>query len=77
MGESFNFTCNAHGYPIPTFQWIHDGKVISTSSVLKMNNIDSIQKGLYTCNVQSGIFTKTQNTQVNIGGKLQNCTVNI
>ena len=60
IGHEIAFTCLAHGYPLPTYTWFHNGTEIVRDSRVHLENgtltITKARKddrGNYTCVVQN------------------------
>ena len=57
--------CEAHGDPLPSYTWLHNGKIISDSSVYINSDVTTEDAGIYTCiaaNVPEGILMSDNKT---------------
>lgn len=48
--------CEAHGNPLPSYTWYHNGKNISLTSVYNKSNITTQDSGSYTCMVTNRVI---------------------
>lgn len=80
-GTSAILTCQTAGYPMPTFSWLKNGITIAKSryyspkigqSVLKINNLTSMDEGSYTCLSSNIAGNSTKTIMVTVFGKF-NC----
>lgn len=74
VGEdtSITLSCKGDGNPTPIYRWYKDnhGDNISTAENFTLMNINTTDRGLYTCNVSNTIngltFTEVATIEVNI-----------
>ena len=49
VNQTLTMRCEAHGDPLPSYTWQHNGKNISQSSVYMKSYITTEDSGSYTC----------------------------
>ena len=65
VNHTLTLKCEAHGDPLPSYTWQHNGKNISYSSVYMKSNVAAKDSGIYTCvvtNTAGGIVLSTNKT---------------
>ena len=65
MNQTLTLYCEAHGDPLPSYTWLHNGKNISDSSVYIKSNVTSEDAGTYICtatNEAAGILISNNKT---------------
>ena len=61
MNQTLTLYCEAHGDPLPSYTWLHNGKNISDSSVYIKLDVTTEDAGHYTCiatNIPEGILMR-------------------
>lgn len=48
-------SCDASGFPEPSFTWIKDGKVVSKSKQLNIQRSERSNSGIYVCTASNGV----------------------
>ena len=48
-------SCNAAGFPEPSFKWKKDGQILSQPKQLSIQISDRSNTGLYVCNASNGV----------------------
>ena len=81
IGREIAFTCLAHGFPLPTYTWFHNGvQIVGDSRVHLENGTLTITKarkddrGYYTCVVQNEGGTIRSETMLKVYGE---CRVSV
>lgn len=48
-------SCDASGFPEPSFVWIKDGRVVSKSKQLNIQRSERSYSGIYVCTASNGV----------------------
>ena len=61
-GQSFNLTCNATGYPVPTIEWRQNGTsyTIRDPSVITITSTDGLRSNRSVINIDNAIVNDTR-----------------
>lgn len=66
-GQMLSFSCSARGRPYPSFQWFHNGRLVSTMAQWTIRSIKYSQAGSYNCTAQNTHGKeKSQPLQINV-----------
>ncbi|XP_055324358.1 hemicentin-1-like [Sitodiplosis mosellana] len=49
LATNFSIDCQASGFPLPKFEWTHNGDVISSNASLFIDKLDTSNQGDYVC----------------------------
>lgn len=66
IGTTKLLECRAHGWPSPTYQWRHDGQIISKQEVLSLDDVSITTAGVYECIVTNGLITRFVKTIISV-----------
>ena len=66
IGDSLSIPCEALGSPAPSISWEHNGHLISKNSTLELRNIDSSDRGIYTCVATNTLGKKEKNFSLSV-----------
>ena len=64
--ETIYLRCNSDSYPTAQYIWTKDNRVISTSSLLQINNILRNDTGLYQCVASNRAGKLTQMKKIDV-----------
>ena len=71
-GESAIFTCAADGNPTPTYTWLKDGKLVSSSPTFSIEIVSYASAGEYVCvannTIEAGWKTGRASATVEVEG---------
>ena len=65
VNQTFTLKCEAHGDPVPSYTWQHNGENISFSPVYMIPDVTTQDSGSYVCIVTymvEGIFLSDNET---------------
>lgn len=69
-GQNLTFSCSARGRPYPTFQWFHNGLLVSLQAQWTIRSIIYSQAGNYYCTAQNKHGKEeSQSLQINVSCK--------
>ena len=64
QGDQLTLNCTSEGWPQLEYSWVFLGDVISNSSKLTIDNVDTTHGGEYICNVTNNAGNDSKNITI-------------
>lgn len=61
--------CGAYGIPVPDYQWIFNGSVVTQHRSLNLSSLRLVDQGLYTCIANNSLGSANGRFYLTIQGK--------